>query len=80
MTIDDLELEELKNQNLRLRRELSEAQYRLSQITDAYDFVRSGLRQELVREMKTIPCWEDPQGWMVVSLKDVVSVITRPKN
>jgi hypothetical protein len=77
MTIDDLELEELKNQNMRLRRELSEATYKLSQITDAYDFVRSGMRQELIKQMKAIPAWEDPTGFAVVALKDVISVITR---
>jgi len=78
MTIDDLEKEELTNQNLRLRRELSDAQFKLSQITDAYDFVRSGIRQEMIKRVQEdIPSWEDPVGWEVVSLKDVVSVISR---
>jgi hypothetical protein len=76
MTIDDLEKEELIAQNLRLRRELNETQFKLSQITDAYDFVRSNLRNKLVRAVQNdIPSWEDPVGWQVVSLKDVVSVI-----
>jgi hypothetical protein len=76
MTIDDLEKEELIAQNLRLRRELNDAQFRLSQITDAYDFVRSNLRRKLIRAVQNdIANWEDPVGWQVVSLKDVVSVI-----
>jgi hypothetical protein len=78
MTIDDLEKEELTNQNLRLRRELSETQFKLSQITDAYDFVRSSIRQQLIRAVQEdIASWEDPTGWDVVSLADVVSVISR---
>jgi hypothetical protein len=75
MKIDDLEKEELTNQNLRLRRELSDAQYRLAQITDAYDFVRSSIRQQIVTAVMELPTWEDPEGWNVVARKDVLDVV-----